>query len=57
MTFDDFETEVINHIAHDLEITNGDAQGMVEAEHFFVAREWAKDSESTYVACKIINKG
>ncbi len=50
-----WERAVIDTLIVQLDITNGDAQGIVEAHPFEMAQEWAKGSSSEAAAARLIN--
>lgn len=46
--------DITDTIIKELHISNGDAQGIVEANDFILAQEWGKDTEASQVASIII---
>jgi hypothetical protein len=54
-THDQWTLDIRNFLIERLEISNSDAQGVMQAEFFLLAQEWTKKSTASDTADRIIN--
>lgn len=52
-----WERAIIDGLAVKLQIPNGDAQGIIESESFFLAQSWARNDSPAVIVDAIATKG
>jgi len=54
MSYHEWECKVIEAVARSLDISHGDAAGVVEAQPFYMAQSWGKKLDAQQTAAKIL---
>lgn len=55
LDFNDWERSITDQLIVMLDITNGDAQGILEAHPFVMSQEWAKGSSPEIAVQRLTN--